>query len=201
MGIDFDDYDNDGSPDLLINALSLQGYALFRNGKDGFEDVSERTGLSRLTMPYSGWGMKFVDYDNDGWKDIFVAQGHVLDTISVDFPRIPHRQRLMLLRNERGSFADVSGLSGPVFEMARAARGAAFGDFNRDGLVDVALNNNDGPAALLRNGGRGNNWIQIETVGTASNRDGIGALVRVVGESGGGAAPHRVDGVQLPVCE
>jgi hypothetical protein len=184
MGIDFDDYDNDGSPDLLVNALSLQGYVLFRNGKAGFEDVSERTGLSRFSMPHSGWGMKFVDYDNDGWKDIFVAQGHVLDTISIDFPGIPYQQKLLLLRNERGSFADVSGRSGPVFEVGRAARGAAFGDFNRDGFVDVALNNNDGPATLLRNVGRENNWIRIETVGTISNRDGIGALVQVVGESG-----------------
>jgi hypothetical protein len=185
MGIDFDDYDNDGAPDLLVNALSLQGYALFRNiqGRD-FEDVSERTGLSRATMPHSGWGMKFLDYDNDGWKDIFVAQGHVLDSISTDFPAIPYRQPLLLLHNTRGSFADVSARSGPVFEAPRAARGAAFGDFNRDGSVDVALTNNDGPAALLRNEVRGQNWIQVETVGTTSNRDGIGALVRVVGESG-----------------
>jgi hypothetical protein len=135
-------------------------------------------------MPHSGWGMKFLDYDNDGWKDIFVAQGHVLDSISTDFPAIPYRQPLLLLRNARGSFADVSARSGPVFEAPRAARGAAFGDFNRDGSVDVALTNNDGPAALLRNEGRGQNWIQVDTVGTTSNRDGIGALVRVVGESG-----------------
>ena len=184
MGIDFEDYDNDGLPDLLVNALSLQAYALFRNLEDDFEDVSERTGLSRATMPHSGWGMKFLDCDNDGWKDIFVAQGHVLDTISTDFPAIPYRQTLLLLRNARGRFADVSGRSGDAFEVARAARGAAFGDFNRDGFVDVALNNNDGPAALLRNDGRGHNWVQIETVGTTSNRDGIGALVRVVGDSG-----------------
>lgn len=184
MGIDLDDYDNDGPPDLLVNALSLQGYALFRNVKGDFEDVSEQTGLSRATMPHSGWGMKFVDYDNDGWKDIFVAQGHVLDTISTDFPAIPYRQTLLLLRNMRGSFSDVSARSGSVFEVARAARGAAFGDFNRDGFVDVAINNNDGRAVLLRNEGREHHWIQIQTVGTTSNRDGIGSLVRVVGDSG-----------------
>jgi hypothetical protein len=184
MGIDFDDYDNDGQPDLLVNALSLQGYALFRSARGDFEDVSQRTGLSRATMPHSGWGMKFLDYDNDGWKDIFVAQGHVLDSISTDFPAIPYRQKLLLLRNTRGSFADVSDRSGPVFDVPHAARGAAFGDFNNDGFVDVALNNNDGPAVLLRNEGREHTWIQIETVGRTSNRDGIGAFVRIVGDSG-----------------
>src|SRR5262249_37224208 len=88
MGTDFDDYDNDGWPDVLLNALSLQGYVLLRNVKGEFEDVSEQAGITRVTMPHSGWGMGFVDYDNDGWKDIFVGQGHVMDTISIDYPQI-----------------------------------------------------------------------------------------------------------------
>ena len=184
MGVDFNDYNNDGRPDIFINALSLEGYVLFKNSAGQFEDASYSARISALSRPFSGWGTKFIDYDNDGWKDIFVAQGHVMDTISIDFPQISYKQRLMMIRNEETRFQDVSDRSGPVFDLLWAARGAAFGDFNNDGFVDVAVNQNDGPPLLLRNGGNKARWIMIRALGAVSNRDGIGARIRIVRDSG-----------------
>ena len=184
MGVDFNDYNNDGWPDVFVNALSLEGYVLIRNSKGQLEDTSDQAGISRISKPYSGWGTKFMDYDNDGWKDLFVAQGHVMDTISIDFPQISYKQRMIMMRNQGGGFQDVSESAGSAFRLPRAGRGAAFGDFNNDGVMDVAVNQNDGPPLLLRNGGNKASWILIQTVGVASKRDGIGALIRIVGESG-----------------
>ena len=184
MGVDLNDYTNDGWPDIFVNALSLEGYVLLQNRDGEFEDVSNQSGISRISMPYSGWGAKFIDYDNDGWKDIFVAQAHVLDTISIDFPNISYKQPFLLMRNVEGHFQDVSDRSGSAFRKPRAARGVAFGDWNNDGFIDVAVNNNDGPPVLLRNDGSKGNWIMIRPVGLVSNRDGIGAQIRIVGHSG-----------------
>jgi hypothetical protein len=184
MGVDWNDYNNDGWPDIFVNALSLQGYVLLKNSGGEYEDVSDTAGLSAITLPYSGWGAKFVDYDNDGWKDLFVAQGHVMDTISADYPSISYHQRLLLLRNVRGRFEDVSSHGGPIFGKPLAARGAAFGDFNNDGSIDIAVSTNDGAPLLLRNNQRKNHWILINTVGTSSNRDGIGARIHITTESG-----------------
>ena len=158
MGVDFSDYNNDGTPDIFLNALSLEGYALYKNEGGLLDDVSDQAGISRISKPYSGWGVKFVDLDNDGWKDLFVAQGHVMDTISIDFPQIPYRQPLLVLRNLQGSFVNVSAQSGPAFTVPRASRGAAFGDFNNDGFVDVVVSNNDEAPTLLKNNGNENNW-------------------------------------------
>jgi hypothetical protein len=186
MGVDFADYDNDGKPDIFVNALSLQGYLLFRNAGKVFDDDSDRTGLTRTTQEFSGWGAKLADFDNDGWKDLFVAQGHVMDTISIDQPRISYRQKPLLLRNMRHGFADVSDRAGGPFQNALAARGAAFGDLDNDGWLDVVVNTNDGPPVILKNSPRTarRKWVEIRTVGTASNRDGIGARVRVTTASG-----------------
>jgi enediyne biosynthesis protein E4 len=184
MGVDWNDYNNDGWPDLFINALSLQGYVLLRNTRGEYEDVSNVAGLSAVTMPYGGWGTKFVDYDNDGWKDLFVAQGHVMDTISVDFSSIQYKQHLLLMRNVRDHYQDVSANGGPSFRLPLAARVAAFGDFDNDGSVDVAVSTNDGTPVLLHNTGSKNHWILINTVGTSSNRDGIGTRIHIVGNSG-----------------
>ena len=180
MGAEFTDYNNDGWPDIVVNALSLQGYVLFRNTRGEFENVSEESGLYRHTLAHSGWGMKLLDADNDGWRDIFVAQGHVLDTVTIDYPNIPYKQKLLLLQSLRGKFIDASGVAGAIFRKPLAARGAAFGDFDNDGVCDVALNINDGPAILLRGGGNRNHWITIDTTGNRSNRDGIRASVRII---------------------
>jgi hypothetical protein len=185
MGADFADYDNDGWPDVFVNALANQKYALFRNSKGVFEYVSGPSGVAGITMLHSGWGARFLDYDNDGWKDLLVGQGHVMDNIELTQPNIRYLEPLLLMRNRGGTFEDVSRQSGPPFQVPLAARGIGFGDLNNDGFLDLVVNCNDRPAVVLRNdGGNGNHWLLLQLTGTRSNRDGIGAEVRIVGESG-----------------
>jgi enediyne biosynthesis protein E4 len=185
MGADFADYNNDGWPDVFVNALANQKYALFRNDKGKFEDVVDPTGLGAITMSHSGWGAKWIDYDNDGWLDLFVAQGHVMDNIQLTEPTLRYLEPPLLLKNTGNQFRNVSAQSGPAFKIPIAARGAAFGDLDNDGFIDVAINCNDGPAIILRNqGGNGNHWLSVNLIGSASNRDGIGANLRLVTEDG-----------------
>jgi hypothetical protein len=185
MGIDFADYDNDGWPDLFINSLGLQRYALYRNVKGSFEYASHATGVAGITRLHSGWGARFVDYDNDGWKDLFVAQGHVMDNIALTQPAMHYQEPPLLMRNVKVKFVDVSAASGAAFSRPVAARGAAFGDLDNDGWIDVAINISDGAPLILRNrGGNGNHWLLVESQGTRSNRDGIGARIRVVTADG-----------------
>ena len=183
MGADFADYDNDGRPDIFINALAHQRYALFRNDGELFEYVSDPTGVSGITALHSGWGTKFLDYDNDGRRDIFVAQGHVMDNIELTQPDVKYEEPLVLMRGASKGFEDVSASSGEAFTVPRAARGAAIGDFDNDGFLDIALNCKDQPAVLLRNEGNGRNWLVLDLNGTRSNKDGIGSRVRVVLDS------------------
>ena len=184
MGVDFSDYDNDGRPDVFVTDLSNERYRLFRHsGAGGFRDVSDATGVGGATLPFSGWSTRFVDYDNDGWKDIFVAQGHVMDTIEKTAPNLKYLQPPLLLRNESARFVRVA--AGDVFQQEWAGRGAAFGDLDNDGDIDVVLSNVGQNAVVLRNeGGNQNRWLQIRTVGTRSNRDGIGSRVKVSTASG-----------------
>ncbi len=185
MGIDFADFDNDGWPDIFINALANQKYALFRNQKGTFEYASGSTNVGQISALHSGWGTKFVDVDNDGWKDLFVAQGHVMDNISLTQSWVKYLEPLALMRNKQGKFEDISAGSGEAFKVPLAARGAAFGDLDNNGYVDIAINCNNGLAVILRNEGDiGNHWIVINTVGSVSNRDGIGAEVSLLSESG-----------------
>jgi hypothetical protein len=185
MGVDFADYDNDGWPDVFINALARQRYALYRNNKGKyFEYASNPTGIGSITMMHSGWGTRFIDYDNDGYKDLFVAQGHVMDNIERSQPWIHHKESLLLMRNNANHFVDVSSSSGKPFLVPMAARGAAFGDLNNDGFLDIVISCNDGTPLVLMNRGNDNHWLIIDTKGTKSNRDGIGARVKLTGESG-----------------
>jgi enediyne biosynthesis protein E4 len=184
MGVDFADYDNDGRPDLIVTDLSNERYRLYRQNEDhSFRDATHVSGVGGVTLPYSGWGTRFVDYDNDGWKDLFVAQGHVMDTIEKTAPNLRYKQPPLLLRNESGRFVRVT--PGPAFEQDRAGRGAAFGDLDDDGDLDIVLGTVGEPAIVLRNeGGASRHWLRIVTAGTRSNRDGIGCRVKVVSASG-----------------
>ncbi len=179
MGIDFGDYDGDGRPDLFVNALSDQRYWLFRNGGDGFETVSGRTGVGEITRRSAGWGAKFADWDLDGRPDLVVAQGHVMDNIEVTQPGLSYKQPLLLLRNLGGRFERAP--IAPVEPLA--ARGMAIADWNGDGAPDLMVNCNDGPAVVSMNPRTGH-WIGIALEGTKSNRDGIGAVVRATTASG-----------------
>jgi hypothetical protein len=184
MGVDFADYDNDGRADIVVTDLSNERYRLFRQDKDGsFEDVTHSSGVGSATLLFSGWSTRFFDYDNDGWKDVFVAQGHVMDTIELTAPNLRYRQPPLLLRNDSGRF--VKARAGEALEKDWAGRGAAFGDLDDDGDVDVVVSNVGERALVLRNdGGNRKSWIGIRTQGTRSNRDGIGCRVKVVSESG-----------------
>ncbi|MGI9071608.1 MAG: CRTAC1 family protein [Bryobacteraceae bacterium] len=184
MGVDFADYDNDGWPDIFINALAKQKYALFRNRGGRFDYVSGPVGVAATSINHSGWGAKFVDYDNDGLKDLFIGQGHVMDNIELTQPETRYLEAPMLLRNESRKFVDVSLKSGPAFQRQLAARGVAFGDLNNDGFVDIAINCSGGPAVLLRNTGNANHWLIVDTIGRKSNRDGIGAELQLTTEDG-----------------
>jgi enediyne biosynthesis protein E4 len=184
MGTDFSDYDNDGLPDVIVTDLSNERYMLFRNNGDGsFRDVTNQSGVGGATLAFAGWSTRFFDYDNDGWKDLFVAQSHVMDTIEKTAPNLRYMQPPLLLRNQAGHFNRVS--PGEAFRKEWAGRGAAFGDLDNDGDVDVVVSNAGQYAYVLRNdGGNRNQWLGIATIGTKSNRDGIGARVKVMSASG-----------------
>jgi enediyne biosynthesis protein E4 len=181
MGVGVADYDADGWLDIVRTNFSEQITTLYRNyGGGAFEVASLRAGLG-VNRKYLGFGVGFVDADNDGWKDIFIANGHVYSQIANRNLHLTYRQPKLVYRNlGNGRFEDVSTRSGPAIAADNLGRGCAFGDFDNDGDVDVIINNLDGPPSLLRNdGGNRNNWIMIKCVGTRSNRSAIGARVKV----------------------
>jgi hypothetical protein len=136
-------------------------------------------------MTHSGWGVRFFDYDNDGWKDLLIAQGHDLDTIQLTFPNIRYREPMLLARNTGKGFVDVSGDAGPVFQEPWVGRGLAIGDIDNDGRLDAVVTTNDGPLHILHNDTTSpNHWLTLKLVGHKSNRDAIGALVKIVTTQG-----------------
>ena len=186
MGTDFADIDNDGLPDVVVDDLANQMYAIFKNNGDGgFTYVTKSWGVGRMTMLHSGWGLRLIDYDNDGWKDLLVAQGHDLDTIELTNPQLHYREPMLLARNTGKGFVDVSATSGSVFHEAWAGRGLATGDLNNDGRIDAVVTTNDGAAHVLRNEtNTGNHWIILKLTGHKSNRDAIGSVVKIVTAQG-----------------
>jgi len=186
MGADFADYNNDGWPDLVVTDLANQRYALYENHRDGsFSYASSAAGIAQMTLSHSGWGVRFLDYDNDGWKDLLIAQGHDLDTIELTHPNLRYREPMLLARNTGHGFVDVSAESGEVFTLPWVARGMAVGDLDNDGRLDAVINVNDGPAHVLHNETpTQNHWLLLQLVGHKSNRDAIGAEVTLVSASG-----------------
>jgi len=185
MGVDAADYDNDGRPDVFITDLSNQTYALFRNNGDlTFTYATNSTGVGQITLLYSGWGTRFVDLDNDGLLDIFVSQGHVMDTIEKTSGHITYRETPLLMRNAGEEFVNVSASAGAPFSVPLAARGAAFGDIDNDGDIDVVLAVTGGNPAVLRNNGTRNHWLGLTLAGLGSNRNGLGARITVTAAGG-----------------
>src|SRR5690349_1064258 len=182
MGVDFADYNNDGFPDLIITDLANQRYALYLNSHDStFSYASFISGVARATMTHSGWGVRFLDYDNDGWKDLLIAQGHDLDTVELSYPNLHYREPMLLLRNTGKEFVDVSAASGTVFSQPWLSRGMAIGDIDNDGRLDAVVTANDGPIHILHNETpTQNHWLLLKLVGHKSNRDAIGAEVKLV---------------------
>jgi hypothetical protein len=186
MGIDFSDYNNDGLPDLIITDLANQRYAIYQNSGDGtFTYASYFNGVAAATLLHSGWGVDFLDYDNDGWKDLIIAQGHDIDNVQLNFPQLRYKEPMLLMHNDGKHLVDVSGASGEVFQQAWAGRGLAAGDIWNDGRVDVVVTTNDGPAYIVRNEtATSNHWLGIKLVGHKSNRDGIGAEIKLTTSKG-----------------
>ena len=182
MGVDFQDYNNDGYPDLIITTLTGDMYVIFENNGDGsFTDVRFSTGIAQMTLAYTGWGTRFFDYDNDGWKDIFTANSHVMDNVSLYLRHVEYAQAPLLFRNlANGKFENVSPSSGKIFQTPLVSRGTAFGDFDNDGDQDIVVSNLNGrPSLLLNEGGNRRNWILLRLLGRKSNRFGLGARVRL----------------------
>jgi hypothetical protein len=186
MGVDFRDIDNDGRPDLALTDMINDSFLLFKNSgrSPAFDDITAPSGLSLATIKLTGWGMGLYDLDNDGLKDLFTANAHfpALQDYLASSTSLP----CSVFRNMgKGQFKEVSSTAGKDFQVPRQNRGAAFADFDKDGRVDVVLSALDGPARLFRNvSPSGNHWLAFKLVGTKSNRDAIGAVLRLELPSG-----------------
>src|SRR5947209_4858428 len=181
MGVDAVDYDRSGHPSIIITNFANQMLSLYHNeGMCLFVDEAPRSEVGRATLVSFGFGCFFFDYDNDGWPDILVADGHIENEIEKVQKRVSYAEPPHLFRNLGGGrFLEVTQSVGPAFGSPKVARGAAYADIDNDGALDVLMTTNGGRAYLFDNEGGTNHSLRIKLVGTKSNRDGIGAVVRV----------------------
>jgi enediyne biosynthesis protein E4 len=187
MGADAADYDNSGWQSLVIGNFTNEGMALYHNDGSGlFTDVAGASGISRMSVQSLTFGTFFFDYDLDGLQDILAVNGHVADDISVVQPQVKYAQPPHLFRNKgKNKFEEVTAQLGPALQQPMVGRGAAYADFDNDGDVDLLLTSNNGSPRLLRNdNGNQNNVLRVKTVGTRSNRDGVGAKVTIKSNKG-----------------
>jgi len=184
MGVDAADYDRTGHPSVLISNFSNQMVSLYHNEGNGlFVDEAPQSEVGRATLVTLGFGCFFFDYDNDGWPDIFVADGHIEDAIERVQKRVSYAEPSHLFHNNGGGkFQEVTAQMGQAFAAPRVARGAAYADIDNDGYLDVLITTNAGPAYLFHNEGGSNHSLRLKLVGTKSNRDGIGAVVQVTSD-------------------
>lgn len=182
MCISLGDYDNDGWLDLYISDFQGSSDHLWHNdGKGNFDEVSDEAGITGATHNVLSFGGGFIDYDNDGWLDLFIANGHVYTEIEQASPGTHYKQVNSIFHNQgHGKFVETSKETGVADQTPHAARGVAFADFDNDGFVDVLVANNGDPPLLLHNSGTGNHFINFKLVGTKSNHDAMGARIRVV---------------------
>jgi hypothetical protein len=186
MGVTIGDYDRRGRWSIFVTNFSDEYNALYRHEKEFlFADASYATQTAKPSLPYVGWGAGFFDYDNDGWLDLFVANGHVYPQVGRTGLQTTYRQRPLLYRNRRdGTFTECAAEHGPALSAPGVSRGAAFADLDNDGDIDVVVSDLDGAPTILRNdGGNRNNFLVIDLAGTNSNRSALGARVKVT--SGG----------------
>jgi hypothetical protein len=178
MGVEFKDYDNDGLPDLMVTALAGETFPVFRNaGKGNFADATHISKLGQLAVKHSGWGLGLFDFNNDGWKDLFTANSHVNDRVELFEPAV-YQEKNSVFVNAGGTFRDVSDEAG--MSLVKAHRGAAFADFDGDGRIDAVVSALGSTAELWRNTSpQTQHWIGLQLTGTKSNRDGVGARIRV----------------------
>ncbi|MGB6430283.1 MAG: CRTAC1 family protein [Candidatus Acidiferrales bacterium] len=186
MGIALGDYMHTGRFSVLITHFSDEYATLFRNdGGMNFTDVSYPSGIAPSTAPYVGWGDGFFDFDNDGWPDVLIVNGHVYPQVDTAEAGAKYREpKLLFLNQHNGTFKDISKLAGPAIQIPQVSRGAAFGDLFNDGRIDIVVENLDGAPMVLRNvGATSNHWVSFELAGTKSNRLAIGARVKVTAGS------------------
>ena len=182
MGVTAADFDGSGNESIFVTNLVREGATLYRNSGHGeFTDATAQFGLYQPTFPYTGFGVQWFDYDNDGRPDLFIANGAVTIVETLRGAAYPYLQRNLLFHNEGARFRDTSGEAGPPFLLSEVGRGAAFGDIDNDGRIDIVVANNNGPVRLLLNEtASGNHWLEVRLQGVKSNRDAIGARVAVL---------------------
>ena len=193
MGCDFNDYNNDGLPDIFYADLVKELFTLFQNqGKRIFMDATFPSNLGRLTAPHSGWSNKFCDLDNDGWKDIFVAGSHVVDNVEMFNPNHRYRETCFLFRNlGNGKYENLTAGLGADFQAIGGNRGIAVGDYDNDGTLEVAVSRlNDAPLYFKKSGGTNHHWLLLSLKGSRSNRDGMGAKITLTLPSGKKQSNH-----------